>query len=301
MPVVLLAIAGNRLIVSTAVFTNAIYADELFSTTLHLGPHGPDNVLRTARVFMAINDSTSRLRRLYDKLVSTPLPLQELAKPLWPNPTPDPPESAERPPKLEFFCKVNRADGAKLTTIDEENERHAMYLARMQTKTSTEVVFVKFATKYHEAAHRLLTDEDPPLAPALYSCTRVIGDMYMVVMEYIPASRGCPMDRHSRFIGSSAPQLAIEVVDRDVSKALGLLHARNLVFGDLRETNLLYLPEDGGRVLLVDFDGVGRDGIDRYSTCLNPEAGLGVARGQIMEKSHDRENLERLMERLKTP
>ena len=64
---------------------------------------------------------------------------------------------------------------------------------------------------------------------------------------------------------------------------------------------MLYLPEDGGRVLPVDFYGFGQDGTNRYSACLNPEAGLGVARGQIMEKSHDRENLKWLMERLRTP
>ena len=190
MPVILLAIAGNRLVVSTAVFTNAIYAGELLSITLHLGSHGSDNVLRVARVFAAINISTERLCRLYHKLTSVSNFPQEPAKALWPYPTPDPPESTERPPKLEFFCEANRADGAELTTIDEENERHAMHLARMQTETGTRVVFVKFAIKYNEDAHRLLADQNPPLAPALYSCTRVIGDMYMVVMEYIPESRG---------------------------------------------------------------------------------------------------------------
>ena len=70
----------------------------------------------------------------------------------------------------------------------------------------------------------------------------------------------------------------LEVVRRDVSKALDLLPDRGLVFGDLREPNVLYSSEDGGRMLLDDFDGVGRDEVDRYSTCLNPEAGLGVAR-----------------------
>jgi len=49
-------------------------------------------------------------------------------------------------------------------------------------------------------------------------------------------------------------------------------------------------------VLLVDLDGVGRDGGDGFSTCLNSEAGLGVARWQIMKKAHDAENLKRLME-----
>ena len=60
---------------------------------------------------------------------------------------------------------------------------------------------------------------------------------------------------------------------------------------------MLYLEEEG-RALLVDFDNVGRDGKDRYSACLNPDAGLGMDRLQIMEKSHDTENMGRLMDRL---
>jgi hypothetical protein len=69
------------------------------------------------------------------------------------------------------------------------------------------------------------------------------------------------------------------------------------VFGDLREMNMLYLAEDD-RALLVDFDGVGRHGESRYSACLNPDAGLGVARLQIMEKAHNTENFGGLMGRL---
>ena len=105
----------------------------------------------------------------------------------------------------------------------------------------------------------------------------------------------------SQPVGPPAPQLKAEVIGRDVSKALEFLHESNFVFGDLRETNMLYLLEDGSRVLLVDFDGVGLGRTDRYSACLNPEAGLGVARGQIMQQSHDDENLKQLMKRLRTP
>lgn len=43
---ILLAIAGTRLFVSTVIFTDEIYTDELLSLAPHLGPHGPDNVLR---------------------------------------------------------------------------------------------------------------------------------------------------------------------------------------------------------------------------------------------------------------
>ena len=287
--------AGNNLVISTAIFTNAIYADELLSIELHLGTHGPANILHIARVSMAINKTARQLHELYRGLLVDPL---SQTGALWPNPTVDPPQSTERLPELEFFSRVNRADGTEVFLVDENNEGHAIYLARMRTGTSDnrDVVFVKFAVNYHEGAHRLLAEQNPPLAPALYFCARVIGDMYMVVMEYIPRSRG--RDLHSIACGLSPLKPTQEVVRRDVTKALGLLHEQNLVFGDLQEENLLYLPEDGGRVLLVDFDDVGRDGEDRYSACLDHAVGsaLGVDKWQIMKMAHDVRNLNRLME-----
>jgi len=244
---------------------------------------------------MAINESKDLLSELYRNLLdihrthSTPTPP---AKGVWPNPTAYPPNSTTRFPKLDFLCKVDRADGTELAVVNEANKHHALYLAEMVIGTSKRVVLVKFSAKYHEDAHRLLAGANPPLAPALHFCTRVIGDMCMVGMEYVPKSEG-----QSLFF-ASPPQPALEGVRKGIDRALDLLHEKGLVFGDLRESNVLYLPKDGGRVLLVDFDGVGRDGKDRYSACLNPEANLGVVRGQIMEKEHDRINLEGLMARL---
>ena len=123
--------------------------------------------------------------------------------------------------------------------------------------------------------------------------------MYMIVMEYIPKSAGQSI--HSYSFTNYPPGLP-QAVEQDVSKALRLLHERNWVFGDLRAPNMLYLPgSDGGRVLLVDFDGVGVDGEGRYSACLNPAAGFcaGVQRGGVMRKEHDLENLEELLKRLR--
>ena len=272
-----------------------MYADELLSIKLLLGPHRSDNVNRIARMFMAINESMDLLSKLYRNLRKTHLTHSApppTPKALWPNPTPYPPDSTTRFPKLDFFCKMDCADGTGLSVVDEDNERHALYLARMP-ENSDEVVLVKFSAKYHEDAHNLLASTDPPLAPALHFCTRVVGDMYMVVMEQVPKAKG-----QSLFV-APPPQSALEGIWKDIDRALNLLHEKDLVFGDLREPNVLYLPEGEGRALLVDFDGVGRDGKDRYSACINPEAKLGVARGQIMEKEHDRRNLERLMGRLK--
>jgi hypothetical protein len=271
------------------IFTDSIYVDRLVSIDLHFGFHASDNVLRVARTFKAINKCTESLRGLYRKLhtsVATVTP----ARILWPNPTLYPSESAGEVQELEFFTKLDRVRGTSInrTLINEENKRHAIYLARMRTEggTSTTDVLVKFAVKYNVFAHRLLAEHDPPLAPALYSCKRVIGDMFMVVMQYIPKSEGTSLHNDPL----SPP---LEVIRRDVSRALELLHGENLVFGDLREVNVLYLPKER-RALLVDFDRVGKDGEDRYSACLNPDAGLGVDRLQIMEKNHDLKNLERL-------
>ena len=146
--------------------------------------------------------------------------------------------------------------------------------------------FVKFAAKYNEGAH-LPASQDPRLAPAVHFCTLVVGD---ICMEHVPQSKG-----QSLHADPPPPQPVLEAVHQGVAKALDLLHEKDPVFGDLREPNVLYLPEGGGRVLLVDFDAVGRDGMDRFSACLNPEAGLGVVRWQIVERAHNCENLKRLV------
>ena len=125
------------------IFANAVHADELLSIMLHLGPHGSDNALRVAGVFMAINKSARRLRQLYDiDLPGVRTPSQQKTKALWPNPIANPPECTERPLKLEFFSKVNRPNRTELSFIYSDNERHAMYLpCTMQTRTSNQVVF----------------------------------------------------------------------------------------------------------------------------------------------------------------
>jgi len=244
---------------------------------------------------MAISKCTERLRRLYRDL-GTSTPSTPLTKVLWPNPPFNPPGSTEGVPELEFFSKVDRSTGMPInqTILNEENKRHAMYLARMRTEdgTSTKNVFVKFAAKYNATAHHLLANNEPPLAPTLYSCTRVIGGMFMAVMEYLPGAS-------LRDVPLPLPAAAYEAVRRDTSRALELLHEQDLVFGDLQEENLLYLPEDGGRALLVDFESVGRDGKDMYRPSLGPDVGPRVDRlWEIMEKSDDTGDFWRLMDRL---
>ena len=83
-------------------------------------------------------------------------------------------------------------------------------------------VVVKFTVQYHEEAHRILAENQ--LVPTLYFCIPLVGDMYMVIMDYT----------------DSAPCFCLKdlgdhrAIYSDVDKAINLLHGQDLVFGDLR-------------------------------------------------------------------
>ncbi|KAI9060335.1 hypothetical protein FKP32DRAFT_1578155 [Trametes sanguinea] len=55
-------------------------------------------------------------------------------------------------------------------------------------------------------------------------------------------------------------------------EAIGLLHERNLVFGDLREPNVLLIK--GGGLMLVDFDWCGEEGTVTYPGDMNEEGSI---------------------------
>jgi hypothetical protein len=291
MPAILLSMSGHRLTVSAAIYTDAVFADEFLSLSLSLGLLGPENVLRVARIFFAINRCADKLRLRYRSLETLALVDPDV---IFPRPTPDPLDAEFL--DLKFFTKVDRVNGTPIDTvaIPEDDRRHGIYLARAQIGGAPTEVLVKFTPRYNRDAHYLLANHDPPLAPALHFCGRVVGGLYMVVMEYI--ADASPL--HRFFPPSPLPRApAPDVVLNTLKQALELLHGSDIVFGDLRPPNILY-KRDEDRVFLVDFDRTGKDGEARYSPCLNRELKLGedVRRWAVMKKSHDDDNLKRVME-----
>jgi len=149
----------------------------------------------------------------------------------------------------------------------------------------------KFTARYYETAHHILADAQ--LAPRLHFCERVVGNLYMIVMD--------------RVDGKSIWQLQEDripvpgVVSKKVEDALNLLHASNIVFGDLRDPNVVYVAsksegEGEGCVMLVDFDWPAKDGEGRYPAMLNPNNAWSdeVAPHGVMRKCHDLWQLARL-------
>src|SRR3954469_2561710 len=60
-----------------------------------------------------------------------------------------------------------------------------------------------------------------------------------------------------------------ERILEDITKAVNLLHERDLVFGDLRSPNILINKQQ--RAMLVDFDWCEQHTIDRYPWGINKE------------------------------
>lgn len=68
LPVVLLAVAGNCRVASTAIFADIIYTDEWVSIKLHSGSLASENVLQVVHTFGAINLCEERFRGLCEEL-----------------------------------------------------------------------------------------------------------------------------------------------------------------------------------------------------------------------------------------
>ena len=191
---------------------------------------------------MALRKCIAGLSRRYgdlDKSAEEVLP----AKVILPNPTADPsvPDGAEKLENLhlKFVSKLDsRGELIGGDGPNDEDKQHALYLAKVQPNGGAvaTLAFVKFTTKYNEDAHRLLAEQDPPLAPALHACICVIGDLFMVVMQYVSPSEG-------NDLVELPPRPNLGAIHQHISNALELLHARDFVFGasESRENTFLCL------------------------------------------------------------
>ena len=83
----------------------------------------------------------------------------------------------------------------------------------------------------------------------------------MVVMERVA---GTPM---SEFKHNSLPS----IVFNDIKAAIEVLHAQDLVFGDLRAENVMVLGKDSIHAMLVDFDWTGKHDQDVYPYCMGAD------------------------------
>ncbi|KAF9444646.1 hypothetical protein P691DRAFT_326802 [Macrolepiota fuliginosa MF-IS2] len=152
-----------------------------------------------------------------------------------------------------------------------------------------EIVTIKFAYRYSKEAHSLLARQEPRLAPKLWHCQyEPTVDMIVIVMEFVDGY--CLVER------PAPSQRQFEALQ----KAVKILHENDFVFGDLREQNVLVPKEDENCMRLVDFDWCGKEGEVRYPSCIiMDEPGYEwhptVQRGGLIRKEHDEHLLQMIM------
>ncbi|KAJ3993600.1 hypothetical protein F5050DRAFT_1780547 [Lentinula boryana] len=176
---------------------------------------------------------------------------------------------------------------------DDEEERGKVPV----TEVDEVEVVVKFASRYGEAGHRLLADAK--LAPYIHYCSfeKSIG-LWVIVMDYIQGDVCC-----NRKL--TKPQ------KDSLAKAIGILHEKDLVFGDLREPNVIITEGGENEVWLVDFEWCGpcvdvKEGDSdrvvqarvRYpadiSMVPSMDWAIGVERDGVIMKEHDLYRLEKM-------
>jgi serine/threonine protein kinase len=290
LPAFLIATVGPWLCILGVVFSHHVIVQKLTDFIWTGGdPYNDNELVQTTRILASLGKGIDELKEFYREL-----------------PGHDSQEDSQRfYPFLRHYSVgehvVRFSYEAYLMGKTAESHSKAIFLATTKTedRESRQKIVVKFVQRYNTEAHHILATADR--APKLLYCSTEdpnptdLGGLIMVVMEYIDGQSA-----HQRYGNQLLPQL----IFNQVEDAIGILHARNLVFGDLRHPNVMITKDD--RVLLVDFDWCGVHEEHTYSFTLNDAPNTpnsidwhpGVERGGKMMKEHDNYRLKSMKPRL---
>ncbi|KEP52305.1 kinase domain protein [Rhizoctonia solani 123E] len=277
-PTFIISIAGPWMCVSGAVYLDRVVIQPL-TDYVWLGNHPQQNrhLVRVTRLFMAISRAVSFLKEYYTPLIKPNAHL-----------------SVER--YRDSPCITSLAGAINFTYIRRLGDPGIIRPIFEAITEDGRPIVVKFAQVYNLEAHKLLASQS--LAPQLLSLEvePVGGGLAMVVMELT----GTSLDNYLDPTGPGLEPSARAQICKDVETALDLLHANNLVFGDLRPPNVLVVQGNNGllRGRLVDFEWCGVEGEARYPAGMNQSKEIGWAPGAVkgsrLFKEHDRHMLDKL-------
>jgi hypothetical protein len=272
-PTFLIAIAGPWICILGAVFVDKVVIQEL-TDFIWIGgdPYNDDKLKSVTRMLTAVGDGISELEDFYSKLTLR-------------NPRPDPQRFF---PFIRHYFDGDRIVKFSYMAYLTRSHSKPIFLAKTEPvdgQKSGQDVVIKFVQRYNAEAHRILAEIGR--APELFYCSGEDANapdlcgLIMVVMERVDGKTA-----HERYGINSLPQL----VFKQVQEAVETLHARNIVFADLRPPNIMVRQDE--TVLLVDFDWCGIHGEGTYPITLNDDRESidwhpNVKRPGIMMNEHD--------------
>ena len=209
---------------------------------------------KVARVAFALHECSEGLHKYYSSLT-----VKEKRTSWFPMPTLVPSDFSQplsRPafgpsppfPGLKILARLSR-DGKVMSekennSIKPEEMRHNLFVATLGADgTEPRMVTVKITRTYNRATHKLLAGASPSLAPTLHLCERVIGNLYVVVMDWIDGTT---------LNNSNLEEDSQHAVLNELKRALDCLRHAKRVHGDLRAPNIMV--EKTGNTKIIDFD-----------------------------------------------
>ncbi|KAF9476230.1 hypothetical protein BDN70DRAFT_897494 [Pholiota conissans] len=273
-PAFLVGIAGPYITVAGAVFADHFISERL-TDYIFIGPKPTlderssldEGARRIAQLLRTLTICFQDLKLYYSQLRSPPR-YRKSRLPSSPSPF---------PPHFKEYSVDNITYTLKyIDHLAPFDKQKAVFKAIATSTTKTKTVVVKFTPRYGSEGHRLLAAAKPrPLAPQLYFCEKAesVG-MYVVIMEFI---EDCPV------------RIPMDVAEASqVRTAMETLHKADLVFGDLRQPNLVQTQTG---IMLLDFDWCGKTGEVRYPGDVFLDGDVdwheGVRRGGLIRKEHD--------------
>ena len=266
-----------------------VFSVQNFTGYIYMGgdPFETEQVYYVAKVFSAVARAVRALGREY-------FFLDPESQPEFRSPSPTYLPNSHFPANGSSFKLRERF---MYESRHRDSYRRSLFLAEYEGKA----VVVKFCERYGEDAHRALADAG--LAPSLHYCSKVVGGVYMVVMDFVDGR-----DAYNEFKHRDLPRTVLD----DVKRAIGKLHDARLVFGDMRRPNIMLVKRpksrdddsededvEEWRGLLVDFDWSGNVGVVKYPPTLNTSGEIKWAKGvepaaEIQQK-HDLDMLEKII------
>lgn len=263
-PSILLAVAGPWICVLGGIYTSNPVISPLTDFIPMIPSFDEKCYHRIACLFQALYNADQYLKKFYQEL--------DVSKR----------EKIENPQRFYPYPHQYVTDDDVTVQFTYENwltEDKTKLLFKGKTYNGCEIV-IKFTQRYNAKAHYLCAGKN--LAPKLFCVNNInLGGWYMIIMKYINGET---------LQTANITREEYNDILKNIQEAIDTLHINDIVFGDLRSSNIMVKKVNGKlQAMLIDFDWAGIHQKDRYTPKMNPEIewASGAEGNALMHKDHD--------------
>ncbi|CAH1767615.1 7779_t:CDS:2, partial [Entrophospora sp. SA101] len=298
-PAFIVYFAGPTLGIGGAVFGHTFIIHPLMhSLTLLPSAHDEGSLIQVACAFHALKDGILELIQYYDKSNPSSLEnvnLKENRPMIYPcyrsftmnNMVIDFEYKKQLQTEKLLFLVDTVTQSMNVTGRDQENivdyaNNEKTSKRKNEDNIVTTKLIIKYTKQYGDDVHQFCSRVG--IAPKLFAVNELAGGWKMIIMEYLSPEKFITV-----YEALSPPDKTKSDKFLELAKnAINLLHGEGYVHGDVRTSNLM-ISNDKDRIMIVDFDWAGQEGVAKYPYIMNMNVpwSHGVQNGGMIRKEHD--------------